>query len=274
MAFQTPVNKTKSCFSQRNDLFSPTKPTTTTSSSFSMTSNPLFHRLSSLIRQIEEEMDNCSSNPLIIDQTPISRTIGFPFSLDNFKKTFHVDYIVIHVIATPDTDKNTILFEYTFTLSYLIFKTFAEQEHEKEFGPYSSIEEFPLFWKDFWELFWKYSPCRECLDCLTDISQSPICSHCQWYMYRNEYGIQHGYLKDHQQCPICFEEVYSSSLTCGHYVHKTCLIQLNPFLWFTEDVKELACMVCPLCRKEMTLSDFQHFFHYPLSSTPTTLTTL
>ena len=59
---------------------------------------------------------------------------------------------------------------------------------------------------------------------------------------------------------ICQESVYDTRLKCGHWLHHTCLLQLNSERWFDDmiDIK------CPICRQHLTDSDKNRFFIMPL----------
>lgn len=104
------------------------------------------------------------------------------------------------------------------------------------------------------ELFWNYKLCPECL--LLIKKDKEVCEDCMFHKMRQQYGLKKAYITELPSCSICQEKVYHTRLQCGHYIHHTCLLKLNPFKYFRrcEDIK------CPVCRRALTHSDKNRFF--------------
>lgn len=56
-----------------------------------------------------------------------------------------------------------------------------------------------------------------------------------------------------EECSICLDRVHSFQLSCGHAIHKLCLLQLREY----SNCKEI---FCPICRKKIIKKDFQNIF--------------
>lgn len=104
------------------------------------------------------------------------------------------------------------------------------------------------------EIFWKYKLCPECLHLIKKTRE--VCEDCIFHKMRQQYGLKHGYIDEFTTCPVCRENVYHTRLQCGHFIHHTCLVNLNPFKYFRrcEDIK------CPVCRRPISHSDKNRFF--------------
>lgn len=73
--------------------------------------------------------------------------------------------------------------------------------------------------------------------------KSRLCNNIKYQKYNYCYIHYHLYLYDKpEECPICFEKLENKDiLSCGHYVHKNCVIKWGKKL-------------CPVCKTEIKLS--------------------
>lgn len=104
------------------------------------------------------------------------------------------------------------------------------------------------------DIFWKYKLCPECLQLIK--KEREVCENCVFHKMRQQFGMKKGYISEFNTCPVCQENVYHTRLQCGHFIHHTCLINLNPFKNFRrcEDIK------CPVCRRVLSHADKNRFF--------------
>lgn len=107
------------------------------------------------------------------------------------------------------------------------------------------------------DLLWNYKLCPECLVLIK--KESDVCKTCMFHKIRQQYGIRKGIITEIENCMICQESVYDSKLQCGHWVHQTCLIKLNPGKWYDESLQ----LKCPVCRQSLTEQDEERFFIIP-----------
>jgi len=107
------------------------------------------------------------------------------------------------------------------------------------------------------EILWKYQMCNECFYLIP--MEYELCGHCRPSKMFWEYGLSKQYIEHIPQCMICLEPVYKSKLECGHYVHRTCFIQMNPHDHF-EDEDDLGNLTCPCCRRLITTKDKITYF--------------
>ena len=106
----------------------------------------------------------------------------------------------------------------------------------------------------FFELLWTVSLCPECFAIVT--APDTLCNECYPMRIMHQYGVAHQHSPSVPTCSICFDQVYHSKLHCGHYVHKTCFVKMNPEKSFTYDME----IKCPICRAPMTSQDRYEFF--------------
>lgn len=118
------------------------------------------------------------------------------------------------------------------------------------------ITEFDKIIPSIFDIFWKYKLCPECLQLIEQ--DKSLCKHCIIHKIRQEYGIIQKYLEDHHTCMICQEPVYNIKLQCGHFIHYTCLLQLNPLKWYSSNIIPLKCSVC---RQDISEHDKNKYFH-------------
>ena len=104
------------------------------------------------------------------------------------------------------------------------------------------------------ELLWNYKLCPECLFLIK--KEEDVCKTCLFHKIRQQYGIRKGYITEIETCMICQEPVYNTRLHCGHWVHRTCIIQLNTGRWYDESLE----LKCPMCRQDLTEQDEEQFF--------------
>lgn len=151
----------------------------------------------------------------------------------------------IKIIQQPD-EKNTEVI-----IHYNVFHLGKENDELKaEIDiPESANKVDAIF-----DIFWKYKLCPECLHLIHNDRE--LCEDCIFHKMRQQYGIKQGYITEFNSCPICQENVYHTRLQCGHYIHHTCLINLNPFKYFRrcDDIK------CPVCRRAISHADKNRFF--------------
>lgn len=104
------------------------------------------------------------------------------------------------------------------------------------------------------DIFWKFKLCPECLHLIRNDKE--VCEDCVFHKMRQQFGMKKGYITEFTKCPVCQENVYHTRLQCGHFIHHTCLINLNPHKYFRrcEDIK------CPVCRRHISHSDKNRFF--------------
>jgi len=105
------------------------------------------------------------------------------------------------------------------------------------------------------EILWKYQMCTECFY-LIPPSTHYLCQYCFPSRLFWEYGIYQKYIDSVPICYICLEPVYKSRLECKHYIHRTCLIQMNPNEYFEENQE----IQCPCCRQKITRKDKIDYF--------------
>ena len=106
------------------------------------------------------------------------------------------------------------------------------------------------------DVFWSYKLCPECLTLIK--KNDDVCEDCTFHKMRQQYGMRKGFLEEHHTCMICQEQVYHTKLQCGHAIHHTCVLGLNPRRWYTaSDGMDIRC---PLCRKMLTDYDKNRFF--------------
>jgi hypothetical protein len=119
-----------------------------------------------------------------------------------------------------------------------------------------NLSSITMLLHSFFRLLWTSSICNECFGIV--IKPEVMCKDCQPMKILYSYGIVHNYITNHSvpTCSICFDPVYYSKLKCGHYVHKTCMINMNTSNWFRyEDEYK-----CPICRTILTEDDKIQFF--------------
>jgi hypothetical protein len=107
------------------------------------------------------------------------------------------------------------------------------------------------------EILWKYHMCNECFYLIEP--NENLCSYCVPSKIFWEYGFYHKYTDNIPLCIICLESCYKSKLECGHFVHKTCLIKLNPNEYY-EKINSDNEIKCPYCRQIITKKDKQEYF--------------
>ena len=112
-----------------------------------------------------------------------------------------------------------------------------------DFRSYSSI-----FGKIL-ELLWTGTICKECLG----ICNTKKCDSCNISKNYWDYGIAKGYIEYIPVCTICFDSVYTSRYECGHYFHRSCILQYN----YNQPEESLNC---PNCRKKLTKDDKINFY--------------
>jgi hypothetical protein len=133
--------------------------------------------------------------------------IKFPIKCPSFQ----ISHLKIRKINIDD---------YEFMLKYRI--ECMDDEFSHLYGIFSWFEE------GMCNLFQDVSELKLCMECIR-----LGCNQC----CRDENG----------ECCICLEPVSRHELSCGHLIHKICLIKL----------RELLNTKCPLCRKKIKKKDFK-----------------
>ena len=199
------------------------------------------------------------------------RVTGFPFVCYNKKKTFLVEYVAITLLRQQNsaTNENIIEKVYEVDISYTIVKGCPDKDRlfREEFTKGQEILEWIM------KILWFYDLCPECYGLMnnegTEDSTEKTknkCSRCKPYMMLTDYAQKKEWLKgeDIKQCCICFDPVYFSQLQCGHYIHRKCMLQSNPFDYFDEKINSLLVLRCPLCRKLLSIRDRMSIFNVSL----------
>lgn len=99
------------------------------------------------------------------------------------------------------------------------------------------------------EILWVHKRCPECLG----LSENNICYACAAVKNSWEFAVAKNYTQYFPVCTICFDSVFTSRLECGHYFHKTCIVEYCRKN--TDDV-----LKCPNCRTPFSRLDRQKFY--------------
>lgn len=200
------------------------------------------------------------------------RVTGFPFVCYNKKKTFLVEYVAITLLRQQNsaTNENVIEKVYEVDMSYTIVKGCPDKDRifREEFTKGQEILEWIM------KILWFYDLCPECYGLMnnegTDENNTEKtknkCNRCKPYLMLTDYAQKKEWLKgeDIKECCICFDPVYFSQLQCGHYIHRKCMLQSNPFDYFDEKINSLLVLRCPLCRKMLSIRDKMSIFNVSL----------
>jgi hypothetical protein len=199
------------------------------------------------------------------------RVTGFPFVCYNKKKTFLVEYVAITLLRQQNsaTNENVIEKVYEVDMSYTIVKGCPDKDRifREEFTKGQEILEWIM------KILWFYDLCPECYGLMnnegTDENTEKTknkCNRCKPYLMLTDYAQKKEWLKgeDIKECCICFDPVYFSQLQCGHYIHRKCMLQSNPFDYFDEKINSLLVLRCPLCRKMLSIRDKMSIFNVSL----------
>ena len=199
------------------------------------------------------------------------RVTGFPFVCYNKKKTFLVEYVAITLLRQQNsaTNENVIEKVYEVDMSYTIVKGCPDKDRifREEFTKGQEILEWIM------KILWFYDLCPECYGLMnnegTDENTEKTknkCNRCKPYLMLTDYAQKKEWLKgeDIKECCICFDPVYFSQLQCGHYIHRKCMLQSNPFDYFDEKINSLLVLRCPLCRKLLSIRDRMSIFNVSL----------
>ena len=199
------------------------------------------------------------------------RVTGFPFVCYNKKKTFLVEYVAITLLRQQNsaTNENVIEKVYEVDMSYTIVKGCPDKDRifREEFTKGQEILEWIM------KILWFYDLCPECYGLMNNEGTEDNiektknkCNRCKPYLMLTDYAQKKEWLKgeDIKQCCICFDPVYFSQLQCGHYIHRKCMLQSNPFDYFDEKINSLLVLRCPLCRKMLSIRDKMSIFNVSL----------
>lgn len=189
---------------------------------------------------------------LIIDhisspaQTHAHKCMEFIIHCYNVNHTFCISKLFFKKKTHPE---DTMLHAY---ISYYPIKSSSDAVLFQDLISDSSV---PNVVNAMFDILWTYQLCNECYY-LIPSNQSSICKHCQPSKLFWEYGLSRGYVEYIPQCMICLDPVYSSKLDCGHYVHRTCFIQMNPKDQYENNLE----IKCPCCRQSITIRDKSNYF--------------
>jgi hypothetical protein len=176
-----------------------------------------------------------------------------PFPCDNKDRSFMMYDIVFYHIKNDKEITPPIL---CIELNYKMYHCDATEYISYDIMGLRDAED--VIQAIFYCLF-DMEPCRECYN-LTD-SKHHLCMQCIPQKIRDEYALVHKQQQG-KTCSICFEPVYVSSLSCGHFFHKTCFIKQNPYLWYSSRIAKTNTIKCPLCRIAIQPEDEYLFFMY------------
>ena len=161
----------------------------------------------------------------------------------------HLDNFRVKTL-TVKLDENT----YKASLQYLVIHCDGDTTLTYDFpATFASVVDV---FKAFYTLLWTSTLCTECFDIITISHTNTLCAQCYPMRIMHHFGMAHNHTLFIPTCPICFEQVYSAKLHCGHYVHKTCFIKMNAERWFTYETE----VKCPLCRAEINSQDKYDYF--------------
>ena len=177
----------------------------------------------------------------------------FTFESPNFENTFQTRDCYLQIRHQPE-EADEYVFEISF--NYVIVKCHPNAYLDHTIGP---TDDLSALFKNFLDFFWKKTTCPECLTGLRDPTMT-VCESCIPKRILTEYALEHGIKKEIDVCPVCMERVYFSKLQCGHYIHKSCMVNLSESDWFDDEACESKRLRCPLCRKLISSSDIKSFF--------------
>lgn len=163
---------------------------------------------------------------------------------ENIENTYMITEIVVESMPLSDT----IIANYY----YNVYHYSTDELYIKKIFMKNEIEKVIEF---FFELCWNYKLCPECIHLIN--KENSLCENCMFHKLRQEYGIKKGYKISHESCMICKDVVYNTQLACGHYIHQTCLLQLNPKKWFEKNIE----IKCGICRQSITEYDINKYFY-------------
>lgn len=134
------------------------------------------------------------------------------------------------------------------------YNVFHHSKHEE----FTAVLEIPATSKieAIFDVFWSYKLCPECLVLVK--KNDDVCEDCTFHKMRQQYGMQKKFITEHHVCMICQDPVYHTRLQCGHPMHHTCILGLNPHKWYTP--ADPGNILCPACRQPFTDSDKNRFF--------------
>ena len=215
----------------------------------SISSNPLFPSLqntctvvdSPLIKKIVDDFIKSIEKSNGIKLNYFLKDIDVNLNIESNDKTFILGKLMIKKKRLGSFNNPS----YRITLNYKVKQIqniFSYQLH-KDFKTIYKIFESVL------DIVWQKTVCKECFQ----ISDEGLCNACTAVKHSWEYGIALGHAQYFPVCTICFEPVFSSHLECGHYFHKSCIVEYSKK---TERNK----LQCPNCRLDFTNFDKLNFY--------------
>jgi hypothetical protein len=155
-----------------------------------------------------------------------SHGIMWQYDIDTKYSSYHIDNVHVHNIRMHGMDFDHVYIQLFYTISrYSVTrtKTIPSDRLQNAVGK-------------LWELIETYSLCPECCDL---IEKGNSCKNCAFYLLS---GTK-------ETCSICQEICCRTRLSCGHFFHKVCLLNL-----------EYDNLRCPNCRTPQTDDFIQYLF--------------
>jgi len=145
-------------------------------------------------------------------------------------------------------------------VTYRVYRGYFDHERMLTLPLTTDIKEMM---ESFFSVLWTHVCCHECLELIPNNTEHGMCRDCLPMYFFWVWGIKENLVPSPPTCSICMESVSYSKLQCGHYFHKTCILRLNPDLWFDPEHYSETHLRCPLCRAPFTHQDHMTFFLAP-----------
>ena len=169
----------------------------------------------------------------------VGNTVGFPFSCLNPKREFWIEYIEI-------TKKKTT--EYRVEIFYVLPKACRGLDGV-DLNHVLYVESASLLVDQLLSIASSHDVCPECYSLFLPEEGCKVC-------------LPNRLLVEYQPsnpppptCSICLDPVYTNQLSCGHAVHRGCILRMNPYDYYDETIDRILFLRCPLCRKSLHLAD-------------------
>jgi len=175
-----------------------------------------------------------------------SNYVKFKIIATNVNSTYRTSYVYIH------RDKINNQYKYSAEIEYNVIK--CCNENTLIYKPNLVADNVISLLNGIYHWLWDSSVCMECFKLIPLCNR--LCFSCDSYRIFWEFGVLHQKIINIPVCSICFEPVFHSKLSCGHYFHKTCFIQMNKSNWFNEEDE----YQCPLCRNTISNIDQSNYF--------------
>jgi len=168
----------------------------------------------------------------------VGNTVGFPFCCLNPKREFWIEYIEI-------TKKKTN--EYRVEVLYVLPKACRGMDGV-DLNHVLYVDSASLLVDELLSLVSSHDVCPECYSLFLPDDGCKVC-------LPNRLLVEYQPSNPPPTCSICLEPVYINQLSCGHTIHRGCILRMNPFDYYDETIDRILSLRCPLCRKSLHLAD-------------------